>query len=242
MCICSSNCCSCTAGMLVRFFFLLRSAGIPVSITELLTLLEALQAGLGDLSAERFYTLARTCLVKDERFYDPLRQGVRGAHQGCGGPLRACCRRSCRRSGWPNSPCATSPMPRRPRSSALGGWEQLMQTLAKRLEEQKERHQGGNKWIGTAGTLAVRRLRLQSGRGARGARRAAATAAPSRSGPARIRPISTTRSNSAPATSRWRCANCGRFARRGRARRAGARGHHRRHGAVGRLARHQDAG
>jgi uncharacterized protein with von Willebrand factor type A (vWA) domain len=56
--------------MLVRFFFLLRSAGIPVSITELLTLLEALQAGLGDLSAERFYTLARTCLVKDERYYD----------------------------------------------------------------------------------------------------------------------------------------------------------------------------
>src|SRR5277367_5549947 len=68
--ICSSNCCSCTAGMLVRFFFLLRRAGIPVSITELLTLLEALKAGLGDSSAERFYTLERTCLVKDERYYD----------------------------------------------------------------------------------------------------------------------------------------------------------------------------
>jgi len=43
---------------------------VPVSITELLTLLEALKAGLGDLSAERFYYLARTCLVKDEKFYD----------------------------------------------------------------------------------------------------------------------------------------------------------------------------
>jgi uncharacterized protein len=53
--------------MLVRFFFLLRRAGVPVSITELLTLLEALKAGLGDLNAERFYYLARTCLVKDER-------------------------------------------------------------------------------------------------------------------------------------------------------------------------------
>src|SRR6202046_3007647 len=56
--------------MLVKFFFLLRKTGVPVSITELLTLLEALKAGLGDLSAERFYYLARTCLVKDERFYD----------------------------------------------------------------------------------------------------------------------------------------------------------------------------
>src|SRR5271169_378990 len=56
--------------MLVKFFFLLRKTGVPVSITELLTLLEALRAGLGDVSAERFYYLARTCLVKDERFYD----------------------------------------------------------------------------------------------------------------------------------------------------------------------------
>jgi uncharacterized protein with von Willebrand factor type A (vWA) domain len=56
--------------MLVRFFFLLKSAGIPVTITELLTLLEALKAGLSDTSAERFYFLARTCLVKDERHYD----------------------------------------------------------------------------------------------------------------------------------------------------------------------------
>ena len=56
--------------MLVKFFFLLRSAGVPVSITELLTLLEALKRGLGEASAERFYSLARACLVKDERHYD----------------------------------------------------------------------------------------------------------------------------------------------------------------------------
>src|SRR6202012_4766624 len=70
MCICSSSSYSSIAGMLVKFFFLLRNTGVPLSITELLTLLEALKAGLGDLSAERFYHLARTCLVKDERFYD----------------------------------------------------------------------------------------------------------------------------------------------------------------------------
>src|ERR1700727_603130 len=69
-CTCSSSSSSCTAGMLVKFFFLLRKTGVPVSITELLTLLEALKAGLGDLSAERFYYLARPCLVKDEKFYD----------------------------------------------------------------------------------------------------------------------------------------------------------------------------
>ena len=56
--------------MLVRFFFLLRGAGVPVSITELLTLLEALRRGLSGASAERFYYLARACLVKDERYYD----------------------------------------------------------------------------------------------------------------------------------------------------------------------------
>src|ERR1700732_1079332 len=69
-CTCSSNCCSSTAGMLVKIFLLLKSACVPVSITELLTLLEALMAGLGDTSAERFYYLARTSLVKDERHYD----------------------------------------------------------------------------------------------------------------------------------------------------------------------------
>ena len=106
--------------MLVRFFFLLRSAGIPVSITELLTLLEALQAGLGDLSAERFYTLARTCLVKDERYYDRYDK-VFAAHFKGAEDLYALLQRSCRRSGWPSSPCASSPMPRRPRSRRWAG-------------------------------------------------------------------------------------------------------------------------
>ena len=68
--------------MLVRFFLLLKSAGVPVSITELLTLLEALKAGLGEISAERFYYLARTCLVKDERHYDRFDQAFAAHFKG----------------------------------------------------------------------------------------------------------------------------------------------------------------
>ena len=56
--------------MFVKFFFLLRRHGVPVTTTEFLSLLEALQAGLANASAEQFYHLARVCLVKDERHYD----------------------------------------------------------------------------------------------------------------------------------------------------------------------------
>src|SRR5258708_27892360 len=68
--------------MFVRFFLLLKSAGVPVSITELLTLLEALKAGLSEISAERFYYLARTCLVKDERHYDRFDQAFAAHFKG----------------------------------------------------------------------------------------------------------------------------------------------------------------
>src|ERR1700751_1090988 len=76
MCTCSSNWCSCTGAhaegcaVLVRFFFGLRAAGVPVSITEFLTLLAALEARIAAVSAQDFYYLARACLVKDERHYD----------------------------------------------------------------------------------------------------------------------------------------------------------------------------
>jgi uncharacterized protein len=137
--------------MLVRFFFLLRSAGIPVSITELLTLLEALQAGLGDLSAERFYTLARICLVKDERYYDRYDK-VFASHFKGAEDLYALLQKELPEEWLAKLAVREFTDAEKAEIEALGGWEQLMQTLAKRLEEQKERHQGGNKWIGTAGT------------------------------------------------------------------------------------------
>ena len=137
--------------MLVRFFFLLRGAGITVSITELLTLLEALQAGLGELSADRFYYLARTCLIKDERHYDRFDQ-VFGAHFKGVEDLFAQLQRELPENWLAKMAVREMTPAEKAEIQALGGWEKLMQTLQERLAEQKERHQGGNKWIGTAGT------------------------------------------------------------------------------------------
>ena len=137
--------------MLVRFFFLLRGTGVPVSITELLTLLEALKAGLGDLSAERFYYLARTCLVKDERYYDRYDKAF-AAHFKGAEDLFALLQRELPQDWLAKMAEREFTDAEKAEIEALGGWENLMETLRKRLEEQKERHQGGNKWIGTAGT------------------------------------------------------------------------------------------
>ena len=137
--------------MLVRFFFLLRSAGVPVSITELLALLEALKAGLGGLSAERFYNLARTCLVKDERFYDRFDR-VFAAHFKGAEDLFAMLQRELPQDWLAKAVQRELTDAEKAGIEALGGWEQLMETLKKRLEEQQGRHQGGSKWIGTGGT------------------------------------------------------------------------------------------
>ena len=137
--------------MLVRFFFLLRSAGVPVSITELLTLLEALKAGLGDLSAERFYYLARTCLVKDERYYDRFDRAFATHFKGAE-DLFAMLQRELPGDWLEKMAVREFTDAEKAEIEALGGWDKLMDTLRQRLEEQKERHQGGNKWIGTAGT------------------------------------------------------------------------------------------
>jgi uncharacterized protein with von Willebrand factor type A (vWA) domain len=137
--------------MLVRFFFLLKSAGIPVSITELLTLLEALEAGLGEVSAERFYFLARTCLVKDERHYDRFDQ-VFAAHFKGAEDLFAHLMKELPADWLEKLAVRDLSDAEKAQVEALGGWDKLMATLKQRLEEQQGRHQGGNKWIGTAGT------------------------------------------------------------------------------------------
>jgi uncharacterized protein with von Willebrand factor type A (vWA) domain len=137
--------------MLVKFFFELRKAGVPVSITELLSLLEALQAGLGNLNAETFYYLARTCMVKDEKYYDRFDRAFAAHFKGVEAAFEHLQRelppdwleRLAMREFSDAEKAAVE---------ALGGWEKLMETLRQRLAEQKERHQGGNKWIGTAGT------------------------------------------------------------------------------------------
>ena len=137
--------------MLVRFFLKLRGAGVPVSITELMTLLEALQKGLGHASAERFYHLARTCLVKDERYYDRFDR-VFAAHFKGAEELFAASSRELPADWLKKLLVRDLTDEEKAQVEALGGWDQLMETLKKRLEEQKGRHEGGSKWIGTAGT------------------------------------------------------------------------------------------
>jgi uncharacterized protein with von Willebrand factor type A (vWA) domain len=137
--------------MLVRFFLLLKSAGVPVSITELLTLLEALKAGLGEISAERFYYLARTCLVKDERHYDRFDQAFAAHFKGAEDLFKLLSREL--PADWLEKMAVRDLSDaEKAEIEALGGWEKLMETLRQRLAEQQERHQGGSKWIGTAGT------------------------------------------------------------------------------------------
>ncbi|MCW8844547.1 MAG: VWA domain-containing protein [Gammaproteobacteria bacterium] len=137
--------------MLVRFFFMLREAGLRVSLPEFLTLLDALDAGLAGYSVDDFYYLARSALIKDETRFDLFDQ-VFGAHfrgvetllgEQLGNIPDEWLRRQLE---------LTLSAEEKARIEALGGWEKLMQTLRQRLEEQKERHQGGNKWIGTGGT------------------------------------------------------------------------------------------
>jgi uncharacterized protein with von Willebrand factor type A (vWA) domain len=137
--------------MLVRFFLLLKSAGVPATITELMTLLEALAQGLGFASAERFYHLARTCLVKDERYYDRFDRAF-AAHFKGAEDIFAHLSRELPPDWLEKILVRDLTEAEKAQIQALGGWEELMETLRKRLEEQEGRHQGGNKWIGTAGT------------------------------------------------------------------------------------------
>ena len=137
--------------MLIRFFFLLREGGVPVSITEFLTLLEALQARLANGSAEDFYYLARSCLVKDERHFDRFDRVFAAHFQGVEALFDSLMAQI--PEEWLQ--CMgerTLSAEEKARIEALGGWDKLLETLRQRLEEQKERHQGGNKWIGTGGT------------------------------------------------------------------------------------------
>lgn len=137
--------------MLVPFFFKLREGGVPVSITEFLVLLEALQARVAEASAEDFYFLSRACLVKDERHFDRFDRAFaahfKGAEESFAAMMAGIPEEWLKRASE-----RTLSAQEQAAIEALGGWDQLIETLRKRLEEQQERHEGGNKWIGTAGT------------------------------------------------------------------------------------------
>jgi uncharacterized protein len=137
--------------VLVGFFFELRAAGVPVSITEFLTLLTALGARVTRTSAQDFYYLARACLVKDERHYDRFDRVFAQVFQGAErlfAQLLADVPAEWLRSLVSRVLSAEE----KRRIEGLGGWDKLLETLRQRLREQQERHEGGSKWIGTGGT------------------------------------------------------------------------------------------
>jgi uncharacterized protein with von Willebrand factor type A (vWA) domain len=139
--------------MFLSFFLELRKARVPVSLKEYLTLMEAMEKRVPDYSVDNFYFLARSCLVKDERNLDRFDKVFGEVFKGL------------ERSEGEEDLIAQLPeewlrklaekllTPEEMKEiEALGGFEKLMETLRERLREQKGRHQGGSKWIGTAGT------------------------------------------------------------------------------------------
>jgi uncharacterized protein with von Willebrand factor type A (vWA) domain len=137
--------------VLIRFFFELRKGGVPVTLTEFLTLLEALRARVAWASAQEFYFLARTTLVKDERHYDRFDRVFAEIFNGAERLFEEIV--ATVPDEWLRSLAARAfTEEEKKRIEALGGWEKLLETLRERLRDQKERHEGGNKWIGTQGT------------------------------------------------------------------------------------------
>ena len=135
--------------MLIDFFLHLKERKLPVSTKEFLTLLEAIQAGLAGHSMEDFYFLARTSLVKDEAHFDRFDQafgeyfkGVE-AIPGLEVDLPA---------EWLKAMMQKHLSPEEKAKLEKLGWDKLMEEFKKRLQEQKGRHQGGSKWVGTGGT------------------------------------------------------------------------------------------
>ena len=141
--------------MLIDFFYTLRAAKLPVSVKEFLTLLEALQANVVGpaqpeaCSIDDFYYLARTALVKDEKHFDKFDRAFAAYFKGV--EMIADFRKEIP-AEWLRKILDKELTPEQKAAIEKMGWDELMETLKKRLEEQKERHEGGSKWIGTGGT------------------------------------------------------------------------------------------
>ncbi|MFD1261597.1 vWA domain-containing protein [Entomomonas asaccharolytica] len=138
--------------MLLNLFNELRVAKVPVSLRELLDLINALKHHITFADMEEFYYLARSILVKDERYFDKFDRAFaayfKGINQVDVETLTAAIPDEWLRKELERNLSEAD----KAQIEALGGLDKLIETLKKRLEEQKERHQGGNKWIGTGGT------------------------------------------------------------------------------------------
>lgn len=137
--------------MFATFLLSLKQAGLPVSVTEYLTLMGAMKAGVADYSVEDFYYLSRAALVKDERHLDRFDRVFGHCFKGLESEDGVSARDL--PEEWLRKMAEKLLSPEEMEQiKALGGFEALMERLKQLLAEQKERHQGGSKWIGTAGT------------------------------------------------------------------------------------------
>ena len=137
--------------MFTKFFHELKSAGLPVSLREYLTLMEAMDADLANRKVEDFYYLSRSALVKDERNLDKFDRvfghvfkGIESVAEGVEAQIPEEWLKLLTDRYFTEE--------EKNQIESLGGWDKLMETLQKRLEEQEKRHEGGSKWIGTGGT------------------------------------------------------------------------------------------
>jgi uncharacterized protein with von Willebrand factor type A (vWA) domain len=136
--------------MFATFFHELKGAGVPVTVREYLTLLEAMDADLASRRVEDFYYLSRATLIKDERNLDKFDRvfghvfkGLEMVHEDMLAEIP---------EEWLRKLAEKYLTDEEKAQLEAMGWDKLMETLKKRLAEQKARHQGGGKWIGTAGT------------------------------------------------------------------------------------------
>ena len=140
--------------MFVPFFETLRKAGVPVSLREYLAFLEGVSKGLVTYDIDGFYYLARTAMVKDERHLDRFDRAFAHSFQGLEQiSMQDMVEAVDIPEEWLRKMAEKHLSPEEMAEiESLGGFEKLMETLQERLKEQEARHQGGNKWIGTAGT------------------------------------------------------------------------------------------
>ncbi len=137
--------------MLINFFHGLKDSGVPVTPRELLDLLEGMKRNVAFGSMDEFYYFSRTCMVKDEKYFDRFDRAF-GAHfeglEALDDIIEALIPDDWLRSEFMKNLSDEE----KEKIESLGGLEKLIEEFKKRLEEQKERHEGGNKWIGTGGT------------------------------------------------------------------------------------------
>lgn len=141
--------------MLVQFFFTLRKYRLPVSLRELLDLINALKKGVIFADVDAFYHLARTIMVKDETHFDRFDKAFSDYFSGIADLdlLESLKQQHNLPEDWLRKEFEKNLSDEeKAQLKAMGGLDELMKTLKERLEEQQKRHAGGNKWVGTGGT------------------------------------------------------------------------------------------